>query len=339
MSNQDVLKWQAVLQKIILPPKERQRLAAALGINTITLTRWAKEDSNPQRSYLARLVKYVQPQQRAELLTALLIAYPDMQDKLQEETSEFVPPAFFRQILKDWASTIETMRPWQISATVFDEALSLLDPHHLGMAITPALCMPPVDGKIRSLREHGGRGTYPWGADLEHKSIFLGLNSLAGYVAQRGREASVRDVEKERYIPVYSHPENLEVSAAAAPIWLEGKIAGCLLAASTQTDHFTQTRMDLLVNLASIFSLALDPGDFYEHRLIQLRYIPKPSEQHEYLKSYRQRVVQLMARASQSGQPLSNTEAEKRAWQEVEEALLRRGPELEDESAPEDDAN
>src|SRR5579875_28212 len=98
MLDQEVRKWQTVLQKIIQSPKERQRLASALGINVITLTRWAKENSNPQRSYLTRLVQVVQPQQRAELLIALLDAYPDMQEKLLAEASEVVPSAFFRQL-------------------------------------------------------------------------------------------------------------------------------------------------------------------------------------------------------------------------------------------------
>lgn len=325
----DTQTWQVVLQKMIQSSKERHRLAAALGINVITLTRWVKADSHPQRSYLVRLVKVVQPNYRSEMLTALLRAYPDMQDKLMEEVTEFVPSTFFRQILRDRASIIETLRPWQISGTVLSEAIKMLDSHQLGMAITPALCMPPVDGKIRSLREHGGRGTAPWSVDLEQKSVFLGLNSLAGYVVQSGRASSVPDVHKERYIPVFAHPVDLEYSAGAAPIWLQGKIAGCLLAASLQVEHFTQERMDLLINFANIFSLALNPNDFYDPRMIHLRYIPRPPIQEEYLKSFRQRVTRLMTESAHAGQPLNNTEAEKLAWLEIEEDLLRLGPELE----------
>jgi GAF domain-containing protein len=322
---QDLPTWQAVLQKIIQSPKERQRLATALGINIITLSRWVKADSHPQRSYLLRLVKVVQPIHRSEMLGALLRAYPDMHDKFMEEIAETVPSSFFRQILKDRASIIETLRPWQISGTVLNEALKLLDPHQLGMAVTAALCMPPAAHKIRSLREHGGRGNPPWSADLEQKAVFLGLNSLAGHVVTFGRAASVPDVRKERYIPVFGHPADWEVSAAAAPIWLHGKIAGCLLAASLQPEHFTQERMDLLVTFANIFSLALNPDDFYDHRLIQLRYVPLPPEQQDSLKSFRQRVTRLMTESARTGISLSNAEAEKRAWQEIEEELLRKG--------------
>jgi hypothetical protein len=330
MSNQDqdTTNWQALLQKIIQPPRERQRIAAALGINAITLTRWAKQNSRPQPASLARLVKVVQPHYRTELLKALKVAYPEMEEKLVEETSEIVPATFFRQILRDRATIIETLRPWQITATVINQAISLLDPHNLGMAITPVLCMPPVEGRIRSLREQGGRGTYPWTPDLEHKSIFLGMNSLAGYVVQNGRPASVRDVKKEQYIPVFAYPEGWEASAAACPIWLEGKIAGCLLAASIQVEHFTQTRMDLLIDLTNIFSLALNASDFYDHCQVQLRYIPRPKYQHELLQGFRLRSNRLMAESAQSGNPLSNTEAEKLAWQDIEEELLKTGASL-----------
>jgi GAF domain-containing protein len=334
---QDTPTWQEVLQKIIQLPKERQRLATALGINIITLSRWVKADSHPQRSYLLRLVKVVQPYHRPEMLSALLRAYPDMHDKFMEEIAETVPSSFFRQILKDRASIIETLRPWQISGTVLNEALKLLDPHQLGMAVTAALCMPPVAGKIRSLREHGGRGYMPWSSDLEQKAVFLGLNSLAGYVVTSGRAASVPDVAKERYIPVFAHPADLEKSAGAAPIWLQGKIAGCLLAASLRPDHFTQERMDLLIAFANIFSLALNPDEFYDHRLVQLRYIPLPPKQQDLLKSFRQRVTRLMTESVQQGNSLNNADAENRAWQEIEEELVLKGQEPDSQEPSSDD--
>lgn len=327
MSNQeqDARDWRIILQRIIHPTKERQRIADALGVSAATLTRWAKPHSRPQQASLARLIKVVQPQYKTELLEALAAAYPTMGEKLVEETAEIVPPAFFRQILRDRATIIETLRPWQISATIVNEAISLLDPHHVGMAVTPVLCMPPVDGRIRSLREQGGRGTYPWSADLEHKSIFLGMYSLAGYVVQHGRAASVGDVNKERYIPVFAYPKGWENSAAASPIWLEGKIAGCLLAVCLEIDHFNQARMDLLVDLSNIFSLALSPCDFYDHPMVQLRYIPHPDDQNPLLQSFRQRSNNLMSISMQTGNPISTLEAEKRIWRDIEEQLLHIG--------------
>ncbi|HET8841273.1 MAG TPA: GAF domain-containing protein, partial [Ktedonobacteraceae bacterium] len=189
--------------------------------------------------------------------------------------------------------------------------------------------MPPVgegnDQHIRSLREQGGRGTLPWTSDLEQKSIFLGLNCLAGHVVQTGRPMSVGDVTRERYIPVFAYPEDMEASAAACPILLEGKIAGCLLAASAKLDHFSQERMDLLVNLTYVYSLALNPGDFYDPRLLRLRYIPHPTKQQELLLSFRLRVNDLMIESARSSHLLTSSEAENIAWQHIEDRLIQMG--------------
>lgn len=325
MSDQETPEWQIVLQKIIKPPRERERIAAVLGVNKVTISRWATGSSRPQRDDLVHLVKAVQPRDRAELLTALQASYPDMYTKLQEEISEVISSTFIREVLRGRASTIEMLRPWQVGAPILDEAIKLLDPHHLGISISPVLCMPPVKGAIRSLREQGTRGTFPWTFDLEHKSLFLGLTSLAAYVTQTGRARSVPDISKETYIPVFAHPKDWEHSAAAAPLWFEGRIAGCLLAASYNTDHFTQARMDLLTEFASIFALTLKPLDFYEPGLVQLRYIPHPKDQTELLLSFRPRVARLMIQAGLADTPLSTQEAEIAAWQTIEDDLLAQG--------------
>src|SRR5258707_15614747 len=50
--------WQEVLQRIIVTPSERKRLAMALGINEMTLNRWAKANSRPQRAHLVSLDEF-----------------------------------------------------------------------------------------------------------------------------------------------------------------------------------------------------------------------------------------------------------------------------------------
>ncbi len=322
---QETPEWQVVLQRIIKPLRERERIANALGVNKVTISRWSTGSSRPQREDLIHLVKAVQPRDRGELLTALQASYPDIYTKLQEEISEAISSTFIREILQGRASTIEMLRPWQVGAPILDEAIRLLDPHHLGISVGPVLCMPPVKGTIRSLREQGGRGTFPWTSDLEHKSLFLGLTSLAAYVTQTGRARSVPDIHKETYIPVFAHPEDWELSAAAAPLWFEGRIAGCLLAASYKTEHFTQARMDLLTEFASIYALTLKPQDFYEPHLVQLRYIPHPKDQTDLLLSFRPRVAQMMIQAGLAGSSLSTHEAEIAVWQAIEEELLLQG--------------
>src|SRR5712691_8998080 len=91
--------WQSVLQDIIKAPAERQRLATALGVTTMTLTRWANENSRPQRPHLIRLVQMVQPHHREELIQALQASYHDFRSWLHDETPEQIPADFFSQVL------------------------------------------------------------------------------------------------------------------------------------------------------------------------------------------------------------------------------------------------
>ncbi len=314
--------WQAILQRLIRAPGERQRLATALGVSTMTLIRWANGDSKPQRLHLARLVQIIQAQHRAELLEALETSYPTISSWSKDEEAEDVPAEFFAQVLHARATIIESLRFWHIGDMVLRQALAQLDANRLGMAITLAQCMPPSeDGKICSLRERVGRGTPPWTADLEHLAIFLGMESLAGYVVETRHVASVEDLRKQdQLLPAYQ--TEFEVSAAAHPIWLGGRIAGCLLASSTQPGYFSQQRLELLGTFCDIISLALDTDDFYVPDLIALRVMPEPERQRPYLQTFQQRVGRVMSEAAQDGQHINSFEAEQRVWRELEHLLL-----------------
>lgn len=314
--------WQAILQRIIRAPAERQRLATALGVSTMTLIRWANKDSKPQRSHLTRLVQVTQSQHRTELLEALEASYPDIQSWPKDGEPEQISSEFFAQVLRARATIIESLRFWHISDMVLRQALTQLDANQLGMAITLVQCMPPSEGgKICSLRERVGRGTSPWTADLEHLAIFLGMESLAGYVVETRHVASVEDLRKrDQLLPAYQ--TEFEVSAAAQPIWLGGRIAGCLLASSTQPGYFSQQRLALLGAFSNIVALAFDTDDFYPPNLIALRVMPEPERQRPYLATFQQRVQQRMSEAAQSGQHMSSLEAEQHVWQELEHILL-----------------
>lgn len=313
--------WQQVLQRIIRTTAERQRLAAALGVTPMTLMRWANESSKPQRPHLIRLVQTIPPQYHAELLQALESDYPDIRSWMQDETPEQIPSEFYAQVLSARAIIIDTLRFYHLSDMVLRQALAQLDPNRLGMSITLVQCMPPSQGgKIRSLRERLGKGTLPWVADLEHLSIFLGMESLAGYVVQYRRPASVEDLSKDLLLPAYQ--TEFEVSAAAHPITMEGRIGGCLLASSTQIGYFSQQRLALLGTFSDIISLAFDRQDFYQPSLVELRMMPKPNQQRPYLSTFRKRVTQGLIDAAQHQHPLPNADVEQVVWRELEELLL-----------------
>lgn len=242
---------------------------------------------------------------------------------MKSEDLAHISTEFYLQILNDRATLIEIIRKRELLTKIIKQALIQLDPHELGMAITLALCMPPGrHGKIRSLRERMGQGTYPWNADLENLSIFLAGESLAGYVAQTQLAASIEDLSKETLLPAIQAED--EVSAAAAPIMLEGKIAGCLLASSTEIGHFTQQQLTLLSAFSDLVSLALDPDEFYPPDIIQLgvlRY-KHADEQRAILRRYPGLVQARLIESYQTPHPLTYQEAEEIVWSELENQVL-----------------
>jgi transcriptional regulator with XRE-family HTH domain len=314
------LAWTDILQTIIKSPAERQRLATLLGVTPITLGRWASGETTPQLYQLARLVKVVQPQVREELLAALEVLYPDIERALKDAAIERIPASFFAEVLSTRTTTTESLRFWRMSEMVLKQALDQLDPNGLGMAISVVQCMPPVDGRIRSLRETVGKGTLPWSANLDNLALFLGMESLAGYCVETRHVVSVEDLSQDKLVPAYQ--TEFETSAAAHPIWLGGLIAGCLLVSSTQIGYFSQQRLTLLATFSDLISLAFSKDDFYPPNMVALHVLPQPDKQRPILATFRQRVSKALVDAMQERRHISNGEAERKVWQEIEEELL-----------------
>jgi GAF domain-containing protein len=242
---------------------------------------------------------------------------------MKNEDTAQISTEFYLQILNDRASLIEIIRKRELLVKIIKQALIQLDPQQTGMAITLAQCMPPSkNGKVRSLRERMGQGTYPWDADLENLSIFLATDSLAGYVAQNQRPSSIEDLSKETLLPAYQTED--EISAAAAPIMLEGNIAGCLLASSVKIGHFTQQRLSLLASFSDLVSLALDPGEFYPREIIQLGVLRyrRAEDQRAILRTFPRLVQKKLVESYQTTRPLSYLEAEESVWSELENQVL-----------------
>lgn len=315
--------WQNILSHVLKTSGERQRLATILGLSPMTLSRWASGESNPQRPHLVRLVQVVSPQYRDDLIEALETAYPDIHSLLREENPDHIPAEFYADLLSIRTTTTESLRFWRISDLVLKQFLLQLDPNQLGMSVTIIQCMPPgtkYGNKIRSLRERVGKGTYPWTADLEHISLFLGLESLGGYTSEARHIVNVDDLSKDKLLPAYQ--DKYEVSAAAHPIMLGGRIAGCLSASSTQVGYFTQQRQALLMSFSDLASLAFDKSEFYDPKLVELRVMPKPDYQRPIIDKFRQRVSQTLMAATYQRLRMTNQEAEQQVWSEIEDDLL-----------------
>ena len=322
---QKVSSWRELLQSLLSTPAERDRVAAAIGVRSLTLTRWMQGNTTPRSSTLYQLL-YALPPQFQDQFRSLLEQeglFQSVPVEGEMASLQEIPFSFVREVFETRATTPDSMRFWAISHQVLQHALRQLDPVPIGMAINVVLCMPPgSDGKIHSLRESIGRGTLPWKAELE-QPMFLGAESLAGYVVMSGRPAVIHNLKAEsQYYPA-SLTEH-EVSSVAVPFLYANRVAGCLLFSSTQPEYFaSQSRIALVHGYTYLMSLALEAEEFYPPELIQLLIMPPFSVQQQYFAGLRQRVLKVMSDSMRSGHPLPISQAERVAQQQLEEILLQ----------------
>jgi transcriptional regulator with XRE-family HTH domain len=316
---QEARDWREVLGTIISNAQERQRIAQALGVRPITLNRWVRGDSVPRSQNLRHLLNVLQPEHRDLFLELLGEELGEYSDSVADDTSHEIPSEFYSRVLNARATTNETLRYWSISNLILQQALSQLDPDRLGLAITIVRCMTSAGRrKIRSLRESIGMGSPPWAGDLEQKGMFLGAESLAGYVVTTCRQAQLQNINKDG-LTLPAHQVEHEISAAAHPILYTGRIAGCVLISSTQPDYFISSNRNALIgNYANLLALAIEPDEFYDPQDIELMIMPPHSLQKEYFANFRQRVTQAL-----KTKPMNNIQAEQYIWGQLEEELLQ----------------
>lgn len=313
--------WRELLRSSIENPQERQRIASDLGVNPMTLMRWANGESAPRPENLRRLLSAL-PQHRDHLIELIGQEFEDFAAMVRDEGRQgewtVIPSEFYERVLHTRASTPQSLLFPLLWDLILQQALEQLDPRRQGMAIMVATCSPPsTDQKVRSLRERTGRGTLPWRRDLEQQAIFLGAESLAGYViGSLHFEVNQNLGDEHSRTPGYRGP--WEESAAAVPIMSMGKVAGSLLVSSTQCDYFLPTRCKLIESYAELIALAYAPEDFYEPQQINLGVMPTYEVQQPYLSEFRKRVLAVMQQ-----HPMRTFEAEQIVWQQIEAELLQ----------------
>ncbi|QBD82279.1 hypothetical protein EPA93_42405 [Ktedonosporobacter rubrisoli] len=321
----ELSSWRELLGQIASSSADRERLANEIGVRPITLNRWITGESVPRPHNVRQLVQALPKQHRSRFLELLGEEQDLASDQLPTDPPAEIAYQFIMQVLDVLATSPDTLRFWTVSRLIIQHALRRLDPERVGMAITVVRCMPPssVGGKIRSLRECLGQGTPPWEADLETKSMFLGAESLAGYVVSTCYPRAVQDLAAETTLVPARRTEN-EVSAMASPILYANRVAGCLLFSSTQPNYFlSQNRLSLIHGYTRLATLAFDPSEFYPPEKIELYMMPSPAQQQQHLATFRQRVHTIMTEALNTHRLLNNMQAEQMAWQQVEEELIR----------------
>lgn len=317
--------WRDLLGKIISDPYERQKIADMAGINPVTLIRWANGKSNPRPDNLRPLLD-VLPQHRQELGELIAHEFPHFFSQIRETDEVLattIPSAFYARVLQAYTNSPPILRTSAVGTLILQQLESQLNPQgRSGITIGIAQCVPPIQGhKIRSLRITFHRSTMATEQLLEHQTLFLGVESQAGYALNAGHPSIMQnEADILRMFP--AHHFVLEKSAVAYPILLSNHAAGSLYISSTQADYFSQPYLELISSYVDLMVLSFEHNDFYNLSEIELSIMPSQSVQQSRLSTFQKRVKQKMLVAIQERQSLTRPQAERIVWQELEEELL-----------------
>ena len=316
--------WRDLLAEIIHNPHEKQRMAAALGINQVTLSRWANNQSRPRPQHHRKLLDAIPAERRqefAELFAAEFPAAPGATVEEQgEEPLEEIPSAFYGRVFSAYTSTPRDLRMTSILSLILQQMLSHLDIDREGLSISVALCTTPSPGQpVRTLHEVMGRGTSPFGSHLNMQTYFLGVGTMAAFAVTYSRQLVIQNLREDKGFAHFLRTD-FEESAVACPIMFENGIAGCSIVSSTRLNFFTPVKQRLVQDYTNLMALAFSPGNFYESSQISLRLLPPPEKQQKYFAGFSQRLIATIARPG--GHGVTRAEAETITLREIEEEIL-----------------
>jgi transcriptional regulator with XRE-family HTH domain len=318
--------WQELLSQLIEDIQLEKRLAQEMGVQPITLRRWARGVVQPREDNVRRLLKAVPREVYPEFARLIVKDFPELLQTPAEAPAppeQPVPPVeVYVRALTLYTTTPPSLYPQAFYDLLLQQMLKQLDPERRGMAVTIARCMPPPAGqKVRSLREIAGRGNPPWPRDLGQQAIFLGAESLAGAAVTHCRLVMISS-RHEDYHLFPAHWVEHEQSAVACPILCQTRIGGCLIVSSALPHAFSSTHQALIERYAQLLSLAFPAGSFHHHDDIELHLMPPYTEQLKYIRNFRMYVYKRLDEAKAGGRALSLYEAQEHVWQEIEQRLL-----------------
>jgi GAF domain len=338
---QHAFAWRTFLAEIIRDPQEKQRLADAMSVNPITLTRWASAPSHmdkrengvkpgksprPQLHSLRKLVAAL-PEYRDTLLPSILEEFRELAEEdflsppLQSapEDRPVLPGICYEQVLEAAATYSGVMRFTTVFDHLLDYALLQLDPERLGLWISVTQCTSPPPGhKVRSLRELFRVGTPPWKREPEERNFYLGAGSLTGYAVTTGRAYVIDNTNAYSGWPPMLLKADDAGSIAACPIQRTGQIAGCLFFGATQSKYFTKERMQLIQKYSCLAQVAFDDSSAYAQEDIELRLMPNFEKQKPVLRLFNKRVENILA----TGEMSNRLDAERVVARQIEDDFI-----------------
>ncbi len=323
---EDYLTWRDLLFNLIKERRERERIAKTTGVDPLTLVAWTTHATTPTSHQLHKLLQAI-PRHEMLLHTLIVEEFEEFDMDQIEASAGPISIAFPAHVLEILANAPEESRFWSICTAVLHEAVDQLAPTGAGISLSVVQCMPPSSpqGLVHCLREYIALGTSPWLDQMEMRTKFLGAESLAGTTVSSVLPRIIEDVKQEQrpttYLPEYA------ISAAAFPIIHSNRIAGCFLAASTQTGYFSSfTHQHLMQNYTALLALAFSPANFYEREQIALQIMPPLQVQQPYLSTFQQRVLATLKTAFSVNRSLSYLEAQQHVYDQIAQELLQIRP-------------
>ena len=192
--------WRELLGQLLKHPQEKERVANAVGVTSVTLSRWVRHESSPRPYHLQALFRAI-PEYQEQFATSFSQEFEEESWKAGTRFGNVheLSSSLYARILNIVAHTSQPLRFWSVCTEVMQQCLTIFDPYRAGMAAIVVGCTLPdaVDAPIRSLHGYAGQGTGRWEGDLRQKSVYLlGAESLCGHAIATGRLISIDDYEQ-----------------------------------------------------------------------------------------------------------------------------------------------
>ncbi|GHO43121.1 hypothetical protein [Ktedonospora formicarum] len=148
--------WREVLGRIIQDTHQRQRIANALDINPVTLTRWANNTSTPRTQNLRQLLQAL-PEHSAAFMESLPdeVSKPFQDPEMMsvEVDTITISPLFYSRLVNAHCNLPSILRFSSLCDMILQQIIKHLDPHRVGLELTVVKCMPPSIGERCVARE------------------------------------------------------------------------------------------------------------------------------------------------------------------------------------------
>jgi len=321
--DEEVHTWRDLLGNVAAQPEERHKIATALRINSVTITRWIAGTSNPRLETLRALPR-VLPEHREQFVTLLKQEYPNLfANEAALDVPLTIPSSFYSHVLNTYSMHPVRLRASSLCNTILKQIVQHLDPDNEGFATFITQCVPPAPGhKVRSMRIVTGYGGPPVNRPFANQTCFCGAESLAGLAALAAHLVVIQNPEEARRI-IPGQYVIVSGSSLAIPILQYDRIAGCVCFVSSQENYFTSERIGLLKHYVNLLTIAFEAHELYLLSEVNLAMMPLLPLQSSVLADMQDRITSYMLLPASEGRPLSRQEAEQKVLKEKEEELTQ----------------